>query len=70
MSKKLLKVYKMFGQSAEGHGYEVELVCEAGNQEEAFAKHIEKIGWGQYGYTLKEFKELKTEHIEVDFEES
>jgi hypothetical protein len=69
MAKKLLTVYEMIGESRDGQKYQVELVCEPGNEAETFKKHIEKIGWDCYGYKLIEFKKPITQHVEVFFEE-
>jgi len=69
MSKEILDVYQMTGESREGHKYQVELACVPGKQEESFKKHIEKIGWDHYGYKLIECKKPKVTHIKVELEE-
>lgn len=69
MTKKILNVYIMVGESKDGQKYQVELVCEDGNQEQTFKNHISKIGWDQYAYKLLRYETPTSVHIDLEFKE-
>jgi len=46
------ELYKISARSKDGHAYTVEILSESDDIIETFKKHLSKIGWDHYQYTI------------------